>query len=136
MKLYATRIKEGEDLKSAILKFTRDRKLPSAVIVGAVGSLSAAKIRMAGASPEKQDVRTYEGAFEIVSLVGTVSEDAKMHIHISIADTEGVVVGGHLKEGCIVHTTVELAIASEPTLRFTREFDNDTGFDELRIEDV
>jgi len=56
--------------------------------------------------------------------------------HISLSDEEGKVFGGHLKEECIVHTTVELAVADEGTLRFTREPDEAIGFDELKISEV
>lgn len=133
MKLYATRLKEGEDLKDSIAKFVAHKNLSSAVILSAVGSLSAAKIRMAGAQPNKQDIRAYKGTFEIVSLIGTVSEGGVSHLHIAIADNQGHVFGGHLKEGCIVHTTVELAIGSEPDVLFTRALDSTTGFDELKV---
>lgn len=136
MKLYATRITEGEDLKAAISQFSIDNQLHSGVIVSAVGSLGKARIRMAGAEPHHQDVREYEGIFEIVSLIGTVANAGKPHLHISISDKDGSVVGGHLKDGCIVHTTVELAIASDSALQFTRELDDATGFDELTIREA
>lgn len=34
--------------------------------------------------------------YEIVSLVGTISEFGKPHIHISLADNKGHMVGGKL----------------------------------------
>jgi predicted DNA-binding protein with PD1-like motif len=118
MNLYATRVTEGEDLKEAIVKLARDKQLSSAVVVSAVGSLSVAKLRMAGAQPEKQDVREYTGSFEIVSLTGTIASIGGVHLHISVSDQEGNVVGGHLKEGCVVHTTVELVLAGDNSLKF------------------
>ena len=133
MKLYATRLQEGEDLKHAVSKFVQSKRLANAVIVSAVGSLSVANIRMAGATPGRQDVRMYEGAFEIVSLFGTVDKNGQSHLHISISDKDGKTTGGHLKDGCIVHTTVELVIASDKNLEFERLLDSRTGFDELSV---
>lgn len=133
MKLYATRFTEGQDLKQALADFATSRQLSSAVIVSAVGSLSQARIRLSGAKPGKENVRFYEGIHEIVSLIGTMTRDGKMHVHISIADKNGVVAGGHLKDGCIVHTTVELVLADDSSLTFSREIDPDTGFDELVV---
>lgn len=136
MKLLATRLQAGDDLRRSIVKFTQANRVSSGVIVSAVGSLSAAVLRMAGARPDKQDAREYGGAFEIVSLTGTVTADGETHLHMSVADENGQVFGGHVKDGCIVHTTVELAIGAEDSLRFGREIDNQTGFDELVVSEV
>jgi len=133
MKLHATRLTEGEDLKESITQFVVSRGLSSAVIVSAVGSLSKAQIRMAGAKPGQQDIRQYEGTFEIISLIGTIDFRGSAHLHIAFSDDEGVMTGGHLKEGCIVHTTVELVVASDSELLFTRIHDKTTGFDELSV---
>lgn len=134
--MFATRLKEGEDLKKSICDYVANNNLKSSSIVSAVGSLSKAKIRMAGATPDSEDVRSYEGILEIVSLIGTIDSKGKSHIHISISDKEGRVIGGHLKEGCIVHTTVELVLVSSESILFTREKDEATGFDELNIKEL
>jgi predicted DNA-binding protein with PD1-like motif len=133
MQLYAVRLKEGQDLKQGITDYVLANKLSSATILTAVGSLSKATIRMAGAAPDKQDIRAYDGSFEIVSLVGTIAQDGGAHLHMAISDANGQVMGGHLKEGSIVHTTVELVIANDSGLTFKRVLDDDTGFDELQI---
>jgi len=133
MKLLATRLRQDMDLKTAICEFAVQQKVTAGVVVAAVGSLGKATIRMAGAAPGQQDIREYEGPLEIVSLIGTVSKDGAAHLHISISNKEGEVSAGHLKEGCIVHTTVELVLACEDSLTFTREPDAETGFDELSI---
>lgn len=119
-------------MRLAIANFVAVEKLAACVVVSAVGSLSKARIRMAGAVPDNQDIRDYEGSYEIVSLIGAPNDT--MHLHIAISDENGQVIGGHMKEGCIVHTTVELVLANEETLRFTREVDPNTGFDELQIK--
>lgn len=42
--------------------------------------------------------------------------------------------GGHVKEGCIGRTTVEIVIVRLERLRFAREPDPATGYPELRVE--
>ncbi len=135
MNLHAVRLNEGEDLKEAITSFSYRECKSGAVVLSAVGSLSGATLRMAGAEPTKQDIRHYDGRFEIVSLTGTIDKDGKIHLHMSISDENGTVVGGHVKEGCIVHTTCELVLASDQNIILSREKDENTGFDELFVGD-
>jgi len=134
MALHAIRITEGQDLRLAIAKFVAREQLSACVVVSAVGSLSKATIRMAGAQNTDDAIREFDGPFEIVSLIGIPNDT--MHLHIALSDSEGKVIGGHMKPGCIVHTTVELVLANEPALRFHREIDPKTGFDELQIEQL
>ena len=49
--------------------------------------------------------KTYEGHFEIVSLVGTIDPDGQHHMHIAISDGDGAVHGGHVYSDHIVYTT-------------------------------
>lgn len=133
MKLYAVRLVEGQDLKAAIEAFVAEHALPSATVISAVGSLSSVRMRMAGAQPEQQDIRDYQGSFEIVSLIGNLG-NGRTHLHIAVSNPDGGVVGGHLKEGSLVHTTVELVVASDESLEFGERADKATGFGELWIK--
>ena len=133
MRMTATRLREGQDLKLAIEEFVRSQKLSSATVISAVGSLSHVRMRMAGAQPDKQDIRDYDGAFEVVSLIGNLGR-RRTHLHIAVSDPNGKVFGGHLKEGSIVHTTVEVVIATERDLVFSEEIDPATGFGELEVK--
>ncbi|XP_036356232.1 bifunctional protein GlmU isoform X1 [Octopus sinensis] len=129
MKCYALRIKPGQELVSSLKTFVQEKQLKSAFIVTAVGSLTKARLRMANSV----SVKDYEGFLEIVSLVGTLSDDG--HLHMSLSDTEGKVVGGHVFGDLIVYTTVEVVIGECQGLTFTREFDEETGFKELVVKD-
>ena len=133
MRMIATRLRRGQDVKAAIENFVRDQNISAGSIIGAVGCLSQVCLRMAGATPNGQDVRTYIESFEIVALIGNVGQ-GRMHLHLAAADKEGKVIGGHLKGGCIVDTTLELVIATEDELEFGEEKDNETGFDELFVK--
>jgi predicted DNA-binding protein with PD1-like motif len=97
-------------------------------VISAVGSLSLAQLRLAGAT----EARAIHGELEILSLSGTLSPDGA-HLHIAIADSSGTVIGGHLCAGSLVRTTGELVIGLLPEWRFRRELDPATGYVELRI---
>jgi predicted DNA-binding protein with PD1-like motif len=128
MKTYAIRLRSNQDLKEELNNFIVLHKIKTGFLVTCVGSLRRAVLRLANGKLIKE----FEEKFEIVSLVGTLSQDG-MHIHISIADKNGNVIGGHLKEGCIVNTTAEIIIAETDEYSFSRKFDEQTGFKELKI---
>lgn len=133
MKMIAVRLKPNKDLKTELERIVIDNGVMSGFIGTCVGSLHTVTLRMAGAKPEKQDIRTLEGHFEIVSLVGTVSTSGT-HLHLSVSDEEGKVIGGHLKEGSIVTTTAEVVICYDEGIVFERVVDEETGFEELSVK--
>jgi predicted DNA-binding protein with PD1-like motif len=134
MRMVAKRLHEGEDLKLAIEQWVRAERLSAATVMSGVGSLRPARMRMAGAQPDKQDIREYDGELEIVSLIGNLGQ-GRTHLHIAVSDKEGNVTGGHLKEGSIVHTTAEIVLAVDDNLTYSEETDAATGFGELKIEE-
>lgn len=71
------------------------------------------------------------GRFEIVSLVGTLSPDA--HLHICLSDAEGKTVGGHALGDLEVFTTAEVVVGEGLHLHFSRVMDDRTGFPELLV---
>lgn len=92
-----------------------------------VGSLKVASIRFA----MKPEATVMQGPFEIVSVTGTVCSDGP-HVHVSIADSEGKVIAGHLGKGCLVNTTVELVILDiSSEWKFERVVDPTSGDKEL-----
>jgi predicted DNA-binding protein with PD1-like motif len=97
-------------------------------VISAVGSLSPAQLRLAGAA----EATAIQGELEILSLSGTLSPDGA-HLHIAVADSSGAVIGGHLCAGSLVRTTAELLIGLLPQWRFNRELDPTTGYAELQI---
>lgn len=132
MKMHAFRIKPNQDLKVEIEKFIKDQNIRAGYIATCVASLKSVTIRMAGAKPNEQDIQTFNGEYELVSLVGTVSKNGS-HLHISVSDKNGQVIGGHLKAKTLVRTTAEIIIMSDETINFERILDPETGFDELTV---
>lgn len=98
-------------------------------VISAVGSLSLAQLRLAGAT----QATAIHGELEILSLSGTLSPDGA-HLHIAISGSSGAVIGGHLCAGSLVHTTAELVIGLLPDWRFSRELDLASGYAELQIK--
>lgn len=121
------RLKPGDELQSALKRIASNHKLKAGVIVSAVGSLSTASLRFASAN----EATTIEGPLEVVSVTGTIS-DASMHVHLSVSDSAGKTVGGHLMPGCKVFTTIELVILDmSDEWTFDRKTDETTTYLEL-----
>lgn len=132
MKPHAFRLTLGQDIKKEITKYAMEHRIKAGVIISVVGCVSKAMIRMAGATPDHQQINTYDGDFEVVSLVGTFSEK-DCHLHICISDSEGKTIGGHMKGECLVKTTMEIVVGELTNIEFTRELDKKTGFEELKV---
>ena len=127
-KMYMIRLKPHDDLRESLLQFARDHSLDAAVLTTCVGSLEQYHLRFANQSHGIK--RT--GHFEILSLAGTLSARGS-HLHLSVADENGEVTGGHLLDGNLIYTTAEIAIAELTTLRFERAEDPSYGYHELVI---
>ncbi|MFK8057807.1 MAG: PPC domain-containing DNA-binding protein [Saprospiraceae bacterium] len=126
---YVIRLHPGQDLKKALAAFAKTKNLRAAWIVTAVGSLTTYQLRFAN----QQEGYSEQGHFEIVSLTGALSADS-MHVHMSVSDSTGRTVGGHLLDGNIVYTTVELVIGATDNLEFSREIDTTYGYRELVVK--
>ena len=128
-KTHAFRLKPGQDLKNEIESYLKANDIRAGWINCGVGSLTDYNIRFAN-QPEGSKG---SGHFEIVSLTGTVSVNGS-HIHISISDSTGKTIGGHLLNGNLVYTTAEIVIQESEELVFTREKDGSTPWEELRVK--
>ena len=129
IKAVAIRLKPGQDLKIQLDHYINTNHISAACIITCVGSLQTAAIRYAN----QPGVDTLKGHFEIVSLTGTLGVKGS-HLHISVGDSTGRTMGGHLKEGSQVYTTAEIVIGILPELEFNRETDLTYGYKELSIK--
>lgn len=129
MKHHAFRLTYGTDLRKGIEEYCESRSIKAAAIVTCVGCVYKARMRLA----DGKTVRESDGHYEIVSLTGTVSDNGA-HMHVSLADEDGNVIGGHLAYGSLVNTTAEVILAAlDDEYVFTREYDEQTGYDELTV---
>jgi predicted DNA-binding protein with PD1-like motif len=110
----------------SIRELCRQKHIAAGVVLSAVGCISEGRIRDASGVT----VREITEHCEIVSLNGTVSEN-RCHLHIALSREDLSTVGGHLCPGCIINTTCELVIAELPDTAIEKEFDEETGYDEL-----
>src|SRR5262245_45695535 len=83
-KIYALRLKPGQDLRGELENFAKATGLQAAYIITCVGSLNRATLRLANQS----ESTAFDGKFEIVSLVGTLGPDGP-HLHLSVSDSTG-----------------------------------------------
>lgn len=127
MKELAFRLKKGDDLKRSIEDRCKD--LNTIVVLSSVGCVYKAHIRLANATKELVSNKDYE----ILSLNGTVS-NGKAHLHICLSDKLGNCIGGHLMEGCLINTTCEVVLGVLEEYESNREFDENTGYDEISFK--
>ena len=129
MKVVPLRLTPGQDLRLTIEAWMGEQDEQAGCVISAVGSLSVAQLRFAGAT----EATVIRGDLEILNLSGTLSPDGA-HLHIAVADRQGSVIGGHLGAGSLVRTTAELVIGLLPEWQFSRKLDLATGYAELQIK--
>lgn len=125
----ALRLEPGTDLRLGLETMARDRGWLAAFVVAGIGSLRVTALRLADAA----EPTWLREPVELLTLSGSLSPDGA-HLHASVADAQGRVLGGHVAAGCEVRTTVELLIEVLEQQAFTRAFDARTGYAELKIE--
>ncbi len=127
------RIDRGEEICEQ-LKVVCEREgivLASVSAIGAVGDFTVGVF-----SPESKTYKSnnFKGDYEIVSLSGLVTEmDGKFysHLHMSAADGDGRVFGGHLNRA-VVSATCEMVITVSEG-RIDRKFSQDIGLNLLEF---
>ena len=126
MRVHCIRLHRGDDLMLTIKAVCQEKDIRAGVVLSAVGCISKGRVRDASGVT----IREIEDHCEIVSLNGTVSAD-RCHLHIALSKEDLSTIGGHLCPGCIINTTCELVIAELSGVSISKEFDSETGYDEL-----
>jgi len=128
MQTYSVRLKPGQDLKKALEMIVQQERISAGALLTCVGSLTDVTLRLAN----QEAPSVWKGHFEIVSLVGILSVNGS-HLHLSVSDSTGRTIGGHLLDGCTIYTTAELVIGVMPELIYAREPDPTFGYKELVV---
>lgn len=131
MKTICKRLHRGDDLLKSIQTLAKDQHIGAGVVLSAVGCISKGMVRDASGVT----LRQIDAPCEIVSLNGTVSA-IRCHLHIALSREDLSTVGGHLVEGCIINTTCELVIGVLDGWEIAREYDAETGYDELIFKEL
>lgn len=134
---YIVRIDIGEEVLDKLNEFIKETDIKAATITG-IGASSEVELGVYSVKNRKYIKNKYEGEFEILSLIGNISQDGEepyIHLHIMISDGiaqgTGITVGGHLNK-CIISGTCELRI-DECENTYKRRVDNETG---IKVIDI
>ena len=90
-RFYALRLAPGQELLTELRQFITCHGLQAAWIAGCTGSLTDVALRYAG----REESTRLCGTFEVIALSGTL-ELAGEHLHLSIADENGALLGAVL----------------------------------------
>lgn len=127
---YALRLRPGMDLNKELTQFVVSHHLQAASVSTCVGSLSELCIRPAN----QKELLHLRGHYEIVSLTGTFADHGQHnHLHISVSDSTGNTIGGHLVNGNLIYTTAEIVLLNNKDINFTRVVDPETTYYELEV---
>jgi len=128
MRALPVRLRPQQDLRGALQTMLAEHGVSAAFVLQGIGSLGAARIRFAGMN----EATELQGDLEILTLAGSLSPDG-VHLHMTVSDAQGRVIGGHVAPGCIVRTTAEILLALLPDHQFSRAPDAASGWDELVV---
>ncbi|MGN0418031.1 MULTISPECIES: PPC domain-containing DNA-binding protein [Anaerostipes] len=124
---YVIRLDRGEEIVAKLKEVAQKEGIKLAYLtgIGAVGKVTAGVFD----TKEKEfKGHTWEGDLEVVSIGGninTMNGETYAHFHISIADEEGHVYGGHLTEA-VISGTGEMVL-TEIKGNVDREYDEEIG---------
>ncbi|KAF2364457.1 PPC domain [Trinorchestia longiramus] len=145
MRVYAVRLRPGTEVTEALKRMAVEELPLGGCVLSCVGSVTEIILRFAAQHTEGgnqvsrrpfwEQVKTLKGHYEVLSLVGTITKDG-LHLHTCLGDAEGNTVGGHVMGNMVTFTTMELVIGVMEQYSFTREMDQETGFDELVVTPV
>ena len=105
------RLERGEELLEQLARLAQAERIPLASVQG-LGAVDRFTVGVYNVEEQVYRSREYTGSYEIVSLTGTVDTmqgQFYCHLHMSAADGEGTVRGGHLNRAT-VSATCELVL--------------------------
>ena len=125
---YALRLLPGDEVLSQLRTFIQQHQLSAAWIAGCTGSMTDVALRYAG----RDETTLLRGTWEVISLSGTLELTGE-HLHLSISDPQGAMLGGHMMPGCTVRTTLEIIIGELTAFTFSRQPCEVSGYEELVV---
>ena len=105
------RLDKGEEILESIKKIALKENIKLAS-VSALGAINEFTVGIFKANEKKYYSNDFKGDYEIVSLTGTINTMNKefyTHIHMSAANSDSQVFGGHLNKA-IISLTCEMII--------------------------
>ena len=127
-RFYALRLLPGDEVLSQLRAFIQHHQLYAAWIAGCTGSMTDVALRYAG----REETTQLRGTWEVISLSGTLELTGE-HLHLSVSDPQGAMLGGHMMPGCTVRTTLEIIIGELTALTFSRQPCEISSYEELVV---
>lgn len=124
---YVVRIDKGEEIVQTLEKFCQDNNITLGSIQG-LGAADEIKIGVFETGTKEYHVAKLNGDHEITNLTGNISTmdgEVYLHLHITLANTEYEVCGGHLNSA-VVSGTCEVIIDAIDG-KVDREFSDEIG---------
>lgn len=122
------RMETGVDLLDELNRFSLENDIQAGQI-WAIGAVRKARIGYFDQGQKQYVYRLFDRALEITALLGNISLLEKrpfVHAHITLADEEGRIFGGHLAPGTVVFAC-EFMIQKFEGSPLLRAPDPDTG---------
>ena len=132
---YFVRMDRGEEILSQLKAFCEHEHITLAE-VRALGAIDDFNVGLFDVAEKKYHTNRFQFPAEIVSLWGTVTtKDGEFyaHVHLSAADKEGRVWGGHLNSARVSATCEMTVEVSEGTVE--RKLDDDVGLNLFEFVD-
>lgn len=122
--------KKGDDFLAKLKSFLERNRINSGFFYG-LGGFQKAEIAFFDMEKKKFLKKKFPGPFEVLSLIGNVAQSDDgivVHAHVSLADKNFKVIGGHLINAT-VKATLELKLTQTEILE--RKLDEETGLNLL-----
>lgn len=128
------RLDVGEDIYQSILKVCAQEQISLAKVEG-IGAVNDITLGLFDPTTKEYTKNEWKNKnFEIVSLLGnitTLNNEPYLHIHMSVAEKNGTVYGGHLNKA-IISATGEIFITILEG-KVERYFDENIGLNLLNM---
>jgi predicted DNA-binding protein with PD1-like motif len=113
---YMLRLEAGEDIHQAVQSFCDIHNITNAQLDG-IGSIENPILAHYSMKTREFHNQALTGIFEVASLLGNIAllnDEAFAHMHVTLADENLSVLGGHLVKGTC-SATLEIVVKSFPS---------------------
>ena len=105
------RLDPNDEIVTSLMQVAKEETIGLAMVQG-LGAVKKVVMGVYNVPEQHYKANTLEGAFEMLSLTGTIDTMAGKpysHFHIAVGDEQGAAHGGHLNEA-IISATAEIVI--------------------------
>ncbi len=127
--VYIIRLMPGEELMETLKAFCQEQNIKGGVISG-IGGVREVEIAYLQPVEKEYVPKKFSGGLEVSSLNGNVAGD-KLHIHMTVADSEYKAYAGHCNMA-VADPTLEVIL--KPTDELQREIDDYSGLPLLKLD--